>query len=227
LLGLGSVGIDCDRLDRHSDLDFFAIVECGHKARYLASLDWLAAAHPVAWSYRNTVDGYKALMDDGVFCEFAVFEPHELDAIPFTPGRIVWKRADVDDALAVPRKAVPPETLPDEEWIVGEALGLLFVGMQRWRRGEKLSAARLVQVHAVDRVIELEALRARQRGEAAPPDRDPFGRERRLERHSPSLARELVSLMPGYESTPQAVQAIVAALERRGARLSQAVLGRL
>ena len=227
LLGLGSVGLERDRLDRHSDLDFFAIVERGHKARYLDNLDWLAASHPLVWHYRNTIDGYKALMRDGVFCEFAVFEPQELEAIPFAQGRVVWKRADVDDTIAVPRKPVPDGALPDEEWIVGEVLGLLFVGMQRWRRGEKLSAGRLVQVHALDRLIELDALRARERGETNATNRDPFGRERRIEQASPLLARELAALMPGYEATPQAVRAIVVALERRGARLSPAVLERL
>ena len=35
LLGLGSVGSDLGRLDEHSDLDFFAIVEDGAKQRYL------------------------------------------------------------------------------------------------------------------------------------------------------------------------------------------------
>ena len=226
LLGLGSVGLDRDRLDRHSDLDFFAIVERGHKRRYIDQLDWLAAAHPVAWHYRNTVDGHKALMSDGVFCEFAVFEPQELEAIPFAPGRIVWKRADVDPAIAVPRKPLPDARLPDEEWIVGEALSLLFVGMQRWHRGEKLSAARLVQGHAVDRLIELDELRARQRGATAT-GQDPFSRDRRLERRSPDLARELAALMPGYDATPQAVRALVAAFERRGAQLNRSVLERL
>jgi hypothetical protein len=158
-----------------------------------------------------------------VLCEFAVFEPQELDAIPFAPGRLVWKRADVEDSIAVPRKPVPDGRLPDEEWIVGEALALLFVGMQRWRRGEKLSAARLVQVHAVDRLIELDALRAQQRAEALSASRDPFSRERRLERSRPALAAELATLMPGYEATPQAVRAMVAALDRRGARLSPVV----
>ena len=129
--------------------------------------------------------------------------------------------------MAVPRKPVPDGALPDEEWIVGEVLGLLFVGMQRWRRGEKLSAARLVQVHALDRLVELDALRTRERGEMNATGRDPFGRERRIEQASPLLARELAALMPGYEATPQAVRAIVVALERRGARLSPAVLERL
>jgi hypothetical protein len=226
LIGLGSVGLDRERLDRHSDLDFFAIVERGHKSRYIENLDWLEAAHPVTWHYRNTPDGHKALMADGVFCEFAAFEPQELATIPFAPGRIVWKRHDVDPTIAVPRKPVPDGRLPDEEWIVGEALGLLFVGMQRWNRGEKLSAARLIQVHAVDRLIELDELRARRSG-AFLADCDPFGRERRLERRRPGLAQELASLIPGYERTPEAVRAIVAAFERRGAELNRAVLERL
>jgi hypothetical protein len=41
LLGLGSVGRDLDRLDDHSDLDFFVVVEDGAKQRYLESVDWL------------------------------------------------------------------------------------------------------------------------------------------------------------------------------------------
>ena len=118
LIALGSIGRDTERLDAWSDLDFFAIVEPGHKARYLGQLDWLAAAHPLAWNFQNTRDGHKALMSDGVFCEFAVFEPAELDAIPFAPGRIVWKRAEVDDAIAVPRevlRAACPATSPSPQ----------------------------------------------------------------------------------------------------------------
>jgi hypothetical protein len=138
LIGLGSVGLETQRLDAWSDLDFFAIVEPGHKARYLGRLDWLAAAHPLAWHFRNTADGHKALMADGVFCEFAVFEPQELEGIPFAPGRVVWRRDGIDDDIATPRRPLPAAALPDETWIVGETLSCLFVGLQRWQRGEKL-----------------------------------------------------------------------------------------
>ena len=89
LLALGSVGRDTERLDDCSDLDFFAIVEPGAKAAFLDDLGWLADIAPVAYAYRNTVDGYKLLYDDGVFCEFAVFEPAELARIPYAPGRLV------------------------------------------------------------------------------------------------------------------------------------------
>ena len=221
LIGLGSVGLETARLDRHSDLDFFAIVEPGHKARYIERLDWLAAAHPLAWHFRNTADGHKALMADGVFCEFAVFEPQELDGIPFAPGRLVWAREGVDPAIAVPRRPLPDPRPPGEEWIVGEALSCLFVGLQRWHRGERLSAARFVQGHAVDRLLELEALRA---GASGADGADPFNRERRLEARSPALAAELPALVPGYEQTPEAAGAMLEALARRGALLDPSVV---
>ena len=92
LIGLGSVGVELDRVDSFSDLDFFVIVEEGYKRAYLDSLKWLSDIHPVAFSFLNTEDGYKLLFEDGIFCEFAVFAPDELKNIPFAPGRIVWKR---------------------------------------------------------------------------------------------------------------------------------------
>lgn len=223
LLGLGSVGLETERIDVWSDLDFFAIVEPGSKARYLHHLDWLAAARPLAWHFQNTVDGHKALMDDGVFCEFAVFEPHELDSIPFAPGRVVWKRDDVADSMARQRKPMPTSTPPDETWIVGEALSCLLVGLQRWHRGEKLSAARFVQGHALDRLLELEALRHPTAAVGA----DPFSRERRLETRHPALAAELPTLVPGYTHTPQAALAMLDALAHRGAMLAPTITERI
>ena len=226
LIGLGSVGLERARLDRYSDLDFFAIVEPGHKARYIDELDGLRAAHPLAWHFRNTVDGHKALMTDGVFCEFAVFEPAELDRIPFAPGRVVWKRDEVDAGIAEPRRPLPGDALPDETWIVGEALSLLYVGLQRWCRGEKLAAARMIQVHAVDRLLELDELRARQRG-GLEPHADPYSRERRLERRRPALAPQLGAVMPGYAATPAAARALLEALRVLGAQLDPAMTQRI
>jgi hypothetical protein len=223
LIGLGSVGLETERIDAWSDLDFFAIVDPGAKARYIDHLDWLAAAHPLVWHFQNTADGHKALMEDGVFCEFAVFEPHELEPIPFAPGRVVWKRHGVDDAIAKPRKALPSRELPGEEWIVGEALSCLFIGLQRWHRGETLSAARFVQGHALDRLLELDARRHPEADAGA----DPFNRERRLEARRPGLAAELAALVPGYAHTPQAALAMLAALAARGALLNPAIVERI
>ena len=57
LIGLGSVGLELDRVDEYSDLDFFVIVEPGHKGAYLENLDWLSAVCPIAYHFRNTPFG--------------------------------------------------------------------------------------------------------------------------------------------------------------------------
>jgi hypothetical protein len=209
LIGLGSVGLELERLDAFSDLDFFVVVEPERKTAYLAELTWLAAAHPLAYSFQNTVDGYKALFADGIFCEFAVFEPEELTNIPFAAGRVVWKRETVPTEISIPQQALPRPTVQSEAWLLGEALTNLYIGLRRYRRGEKLSARRFIQGYAFERVLELIELSL----PAVTAERDPFSLERRWEQRFPQLKEWLVRFLPGYEHSPLAAQAILEFLQ--------------
>ncbi len=202
LIGLGSAGLEQERLDAFSDLDFFVIVEGGHKARFIEDLSWLSAPAPLVFSFRNTVDGCKALSSDDVFYEFAIFGQPELAGIPFAPGRIIWKKADVPESIATPAKALPPPSTASTEWLLGEALSNLYIGMGRYMRGEKLSAARFVQHYALDRIVELV-----ERQHASLPGRDPFSPERRLEQRMPGIAAMLPSFNQGYDRTPESADA--------------------
>jgi lincosamide nucleotidyltransferase B/F len=209
LLGLGSVGNELDRLDDYSDLDFFVIVKAGQKRRFIQNLNWIEAVHPVVYTFQNTEDGYKLMFEDGIFCEFAVFEPHELAHIPFAAGRTVWKEPDFDDAISVPIKPKTPKAL-DAEWQVGEALTNLYVGLCRYWRGEKLSAARFVQGYAVDRIVELSALVETEQNA----HKDPFVGERRYEQRFPLTAQKMAEFIQGYERTPQSAKAILEFVEQ-------------
>ena len=209
LLGLGSVGLELARLDAYSDLDFFAVVEPGHKSRYIDNLDWMAAAASIVYAFRNTSDGYKLLYADDIFCEFAVFEPHELAHIPFAAGRIVWQRPEFDARAATPVRTASPPAESSVEWLVGEAITNLYVGLCRYHRGEKLSAARFIQQYAVDRVLDLAS-----RIEAAQPGHaDPFTPERRFEQRYPTTAAALPMLVQGYDRSPASALAVLAWLE--------------
>jgi hypothetical protein len=209
LIGLGSVGLELERLDACSDLDFFAIVEPGSKPDYLQTLDWLAAPAPITYAFPNTADGFKYLYADGIFCEMAVFEPEELADIPFAPGRVVWRRADVDLQIAQPRRIPAAPQDRDLDWLLGEALTNLYVGLQRERRGEKLSALRFIQGYALDRLVELAA-RVEQPGPAL---EDPFTPERRFELRFPHTAGDLASFAQGYRGNRESARAILAYLD--------------
>jgi hypothetical protein len=213
LLALGSVGVETGRIDTWSDLDFFLVVEPGAKARYIADLSWLGRAHALVWSFRNTVDGHKALMQDGVLCEFAVFAPDELLAVPYAPGRWVWRRDVLQAERASPTLPMPKPH--DADWLLGEALSNLLVGLMRHARGERLAAMRMVQVFALDRVLQLATLDGQREGVAAAAD--PFNVDRRLELRCPELAAHLRTWAGGYAGTVSAARSLLTWLLARHA----------
>lgn len=210
LIGLGSVGVERDRLDDYSDLDFFVIAKDGSKEWLLADLTWLSRLAPIAYHFRNTGDGYKLLYEDGIFCEFGIFERAELAGIPFARGVIVWKDAMIDDRIAHPVRNESQARLQPAEWLIGEALTNLYVGLGRFHRGEKLSAARFIQQYAVDRILELiEQAEPAQSGH-----RDPFARERRYEQRFPEVAQLLPAFIQGYNRSPDSALAILQFMEQ-------------
>jgi hypothetical protein len=211
LLGLGSAGAERGRLDEWSDLDFFAVVSAGEKARFLAELSWLEAAVPIAYRFRNTADGYKLLYADGVFAEMAVFEPPELEAASYAPGSWVWRDPSLDETLSTPRRpGYPPPISRSPEWCSGELATCLYIGLCHYRRGERLSAWRFVQSHCVDRYLELVELE-----EGRPPAADPYCVDRRFERLHPEAAAPLPRFIAGYDRTPEAALAMLEWLESR------------
>lgn len=207
LLALGSVGKERERIDEYSDLDFFVIVRDGAKRRFIDDLWWLHDAQPLVWNFQNTADGHKALMFDGIFCEFAVFERGELANIPYTPGQFVWRRDEIEESLARPRQALPQAR--EREWLVGEALSNLLIGLGRYARGEKLAAMRMVQVYALDRLLEIKE----QSVSATTSPRDPFNVDRRVERRLASATPALDVLAGGYAHTPDAAALLLEELE--------------
>lgn len=209
LIGLGSVGLERQRLDEYSDLDFFVIVDAGYKQNYLDDLGWLSEICPISYCFKNTADGYKLLFSDGIFCEIAIFEPAELESAAYAPGEIVWKREDAPDSFARPVKAPGDPEKHSPEWLVGEALTNLYVGLGREKRGERLSAMRFIQSYAVDRLLELsEQVEAPQ-----PAFRDVFANERRFEQRFPQAARLLPAWAQGYERNVPSALAILSFLE--------------
>lgn len=210
LIGLGSVGAETDRMDAYSDLDFFAIVSPGNKQRYIQNLDWLSRINPIAYCFLNSADGYKLLFEDGIFCEFAVFEEHELASIPFAEGRIIWKRDWISDSIGVPHRPTPQPSGSPVDWLVGEAITNLYVGLCRYRRGEKLSAMRFIQWYAVDRLLDLAG-----RIESVQPGYpDFFSPDRRFEFRFPGLAEKLGTFCQGYDRSPESALAYLTFLEQ-------------
>jgi len=207
LIGLGSVGAKLDWLDDYSDLDFFVVVKEGYKAEFIANLDWLSHARPIIFAFKNTPDGYKVLFDDDLYAEFAVFELHELEAATYTEGRIVWKDDIFDERWRTPKKQPAAWKPESREWLIGEIVTCLYVGLCRLRRGEQLSAWRFVQGHAFTLLLELIEFNR------SDPTRDVFSKERRFEQRHPAWSAHLGRFLPGYDRVAESAQEMLAYLD--------------
>ena len=205
LIGLGSVGRDLHRLDEHSDMDFFVLVDDGAAQRYLDSIDWLESLHPVAFSFANSLHGRKVLFEDGLFAEYAVFTRAELDASWFPPGRLVWSRPGAPAGLEVSVRPEPRSPYDTVDYHVNEAVTNLYVGLHRDARGERLSAMRFIQSFAVDRVLTVLELS----GAGTTRRQDAFAIERSAERRFGADLLPLAAMTPGYERNRDAAAAIL------------------
>lgn len=92
-------------------------------------------------------------------------------------------------------------------------LGNLLVGLQRHHRGEQLAAMRMVQVYALDRVLELIDLLDLRPADPPAADRDPFNADRRFEFRHPEEVAGLRRWAAGIERTPNAALALLERLE--------------
>ncbi|MFA5236209.1 MAG: hypothetical protein WC399_05175 [Bacilli bacterium] len=192
LLGLGSMS-ETSRMDEFSDMDFFLIVDQGAKRSFIDDLDWLVVV-PIEYSFRNTVDGYKALFANGVFAEFAVFKPGEMAHIGFTKGNIIYARPNFDETLVEPRLA-PKKAPLDVDYCVNEALTNLYVGVLRELRGETSAAMTCIQTHAANHVMELFEVIYPSLSDLD----DPYAVERRIEKKYEAAREILRGLKPGYD----------------------------
>ena len=98
----------------------------------------------------------------------------------------------------------------NQEWILGEALTNLYIGMAREKRGEHLSAMRFIQCYAVDRLMELaETI---EQPQTAPGDE--YAIDRRFEQRFSGLASYVPGWLQGYTRNRESALGILAFLQR-------------
>lgn len=202
LLGLGSIS-NQDRLDDFSDIDFFLIVENGQKSKFIDDLSWLEVK-PLVYTFKNTIDGYKALFHDGVFAEFAVFDEEEMKTARFTGGKVYYHKDDFDLEIVKP-KYEPKFKEVNVDFNVNEALTNLYIGLHRDMRGEKSSAMTFIQSYAYGLIIALfpkvfdeEMI-----------DVDPYVFERRIETRFPNQKNLLMSMRQGIDKNQESAKEIL------------------
>jgi hypothetical protein len=187
------------------DHDFFVVVAPGAQEAFRADLAWLPRSREIALSFRETAHGVKVVFTDGHLIEFAVFDPDELALARVNRYRVLFDRERIGERLDRVAADTALANPPSDDWLVGQFLTNLLVGVGRHRRGERLSGRQLVASgafghlvmllakHAASPPTTLDSLDPLRRFESAFPD---LGRRlgESLERETPEMARDLLEL---------------------------------
>ena len=211
LLGFGSIGKEIERLDDYSDLDFIAVVKNGYKQKYINNLEWLEKAKPLTFVFMNTKDGFKVMYEDEIFCEFAVVETGDLEKIPHSEGRVIWKENGFDEKWCSTNDAGVTRWKPESvEWLIGEIITFIYVGLCRYYRGEKLSGYKFIQGQAFDMLIELLYLTKDKNRNVF---EDMFSKERRFEKMYDGIDKTLERFLQGYSNTVASAREMIIYLD--------------
>ncbi len=143
------------RRDRWSDHDFLLITNDGTPEQFRTDLSWLPAAEDIAWSFRETAHGLKALYRSGLLIEFAVFDRAEFAGCVLNHAIVVVDRGGI---AAITETVRDRSLAPRNVNRLSEFrlfLALVYIGTGRARRGERLSASVFVRTYAVEHLLRL------------------------------------------------------------------------
>jgi hypothetical protein len=180
------------RADEWSDVDLWLVVADGTQDRYREDLSWLPDHERVAAVARETEHGRAVVFDDGRYVELAVASLADLEVFRAGESRVVLDRGGVAEAISAITAAPPAPDRERARRALAMLCGRLLVGVGRARRGELVSAGRVVREVAVtDVLVALRELRP------AAADGDPFDPTRRVERAYPAEAAALAEACRG------------------------------
>lgn len=185
------------------------VVKKGSKYALLDNLSWLSTVQHIAFAYPRSKDGYRVLFSDGVFCDFSLHEKKELlDTMP-DDKTLLWSESGFNKGLAVPEMRSDIDT-EQPNWLLGEMLTNMIIGLRRFAQGEKLSAYECIQQNALSKLISLILLwHPESQGKMPTQDQSRF-----IEQHFPDLKPYLGEFGAGYEHSPDSALAMLDYIER-------------
>lgn len=157
VLGLVLAGSSAARVrrDEWSDHDFLVITTEGNAEQYRSDLSWLPDAGDIAFSFRETAHGLKALYRSGLLIEFAVADSGELATFALADYAIALDKGGVAELAGQVHARTggrAPERV-DPIFSFRMFLSLAYIGTGRARRGERLSANVFLRDYATSHLL--------------------------------------------------------------------------
>jgi hypothetical protein len=219
LVAVGSMAEQDYSPDQWSDHDFFVVVSSGTQETFRSDLSWLPHSESIIFRFRETAHGVKVLYDTGHLLEFAVFDLNELHLAKVNRYRILIDKGGIESHL----QEIVTETArwnesqaPDDEYLLGQFLTNVLVGVNRYLRGEKLSGQFFLKNSAIRHLVILLSKHLPSENRNLLDNLDPF---RRFERAYPEIGANLNALF--NEDLPAAAIHLLDFAERTIGHLPQ------
>ncbi len=154
LVALGSMAQQDYQPDAYSDHDFFVVTVEGVQEYFRQHFEWLPDADNIVFTFRETAHGIKVVYASGHLLEYAVFDEQELFLAKVNRYRVLLDRTSIAESLEKIEQASISE-VPDPDFLFGQFITHLLVGVGRYARGEKLSGHQFIQGYAVGDLLQL------------------------------------------------------------------------
>lgn len=193
LVAVGSMAECDDQPDEWSDHDFYIITHPGQQTVYRTQHDWLPDTDQIAWAYPETEHGVKVIYQNGHLLEYAVFDLDELKLAHTNHYRVLIDKGGIQQAMVTVESATRERFSGiTDQFLAGQFLTNLLVGIRRYRRGERMSAQKFIKGSAVGHLV---TLLSRYILPSHPDLADNIDPTRRFERLYPEIGRKLEALM--------------------------------
>lgn len=157
VVALGSSAATGRSPDAWSDHDMWVIVRDEFAANRLrGDTSWLPDPDGIVGHLWETGHGRSVIYDDGHLLELAIFTVDDLEVVEANEYRVLYDRTDITDrmvSIATRTALERPDGQAVSERATGRFLVQLIIGVNRFGRGELMSANTLVKGWAVAALV--------------------------------------------------------------------------
>ena len=193
----------CQSQESTKLLTFHAAVKSHESQNLQEELSWLSEVQHVAYQYQRSENGKRMVFSDGVLCDFYLHAKTQLEKSNPKNWQVEWHT----DSSKI--DAFPPTTNlifeTQTEWLLGELLTNLTLGLRHFTSNERLAAFQCIQQHALNHLLTLMAL-------FHFPDKPPAGNIA-WDSLAQTKSVPIDTFAPGLEHSPNAANAILEHLE--------------
>ncbi|RCW60370.1 MULTISPECIES: hypothetical protein [Halanaerobium] len=157
LLALGSMAEKDHDPDLWSDHDFSIIVKAGNQDKYIDKLFWLPEEYEAVFTYKEAANSRKIILKNMHLIEYAVFTLEDLKKLKINSYRLLIDKNGISDYIEEIKNETSrtSKLLTENKVLLGNLLTDLFIGIGRYKRGEKISAHYFIKEKGLKQLLLL------------------------------------------------------------------------